>query len=41
MDNIYFASPLFDEASRDWNQKIVNEIRRKYEVEIYLPQENA
>ncbi len=41
MKNIYFASPLFDEASRDWNLKVVNAIRRKYDVEIYLPQENA
>ncbi len=41
MKKIYFASPLFDEASRDWNEKVVNEIRRKFDVEIYLPQENA
>ncbi len=41
MKKIYFASPLFDEASRDWNAKVVKAIREKYEVDIYLPQENA
>ncbi len=41
MKKVYFASPLFDEASRDWNVKVVNEIRKKFDVEIYLPQENA
>ncbi len=41
MKKIYFASPLFDEASRDWNVKIVKAIRDKYDVEIYLPQENS
>ncbi len=40
MKKIYFASPLFDEASRDWNVKIVNAIRETYDVEVYLPQEN-
>ncbi len=41
MKNVYFASPLFDEASRDWNVKVVNAIRNRYDVEIYLPQENG
>ncbi len=41
MKKIYFAGPLFDEASRDWNVKIVSAIREKYDVEIYLPQENS
>ncbi len=41
MKNIYFASPLFDEASRYWNEKVVHALRNKYEVEIYLPQENG
>ncbi len=41
MKKIYFASPLFDEASRDWNVKVVKALRKKYEVEIYLPQENG
>ncbi len=41
MKKVYFASPLFDEASRDWNEKVVREIRKKYDVNIYLPQENS
>ncbi len=41
MKKIYFASPLFDDATRDWNVKIVKAIREKFNVEIYLPQENA
>ncbi len=41
MKKIYFASPLFDDASRDWNVKIVNAIRENFNVEVYLPQENA
>ncbi|MFV0479361.1 MAG: nucleoside 2-deoxyribosyltransferase [Anaerorhabdus sp.] len=41
MKKIYFASPLFDEASRDWNKKVVAVIREKYDVQIYLPQENS
>ncbi len=41
MKNVYFASPLFDEASRDWNVKIVNAIRNRFDVNIYLPQENG
>lgn len=40
MKKIYFASPLFDDASRDWNAKIVKRIRENFEVDIYLPQEN-
>ncbi|MFV0519145.1 MAG: hypothetical protein ACK5LY_02615 [Lachnospirales bacterium] len=39
MKKIYFASPLFDEASRDWNTKIVKKIRDNFDVSIYLPQE--
>ncbi len=41
MKKIYFASPLFDDASRDWNVKVVNAIRDTFNVEVYLPQENA
>ncbi len=41
MKKIYFASPLFDEASRDWNVKVVSSLREKFNVEIYLPQENG
>ncbi len=41
MKKIYFAAPLFDEASRDWNVKIVTAIRERYNVNIYLPQENS
>lgn len=39
---IYFASPLFDEASRQWNNNVVSEIRNNFEdkVSVYLPQEN-
>lgn len=40
MKKVYFASPLFDEAARDWNEKVVKAIREKYDVDIYLPQEN-
>ncbi len=41
MKKIYFASPLFDDAMRDWNVKVVEAIRSMYDVDIYLPQENA
>ncbi len=41
MKKIYFASPLFDDAVRDWNVKVVEAIRKMYDVDIYLPQENA
>lgn len=40
MKKIYFASPLFDQAVRGWNQQIVNSLREQLEVDIYLPQEN-
>lgn len=41
MKKIYFASSLFDEASRDWNIKVVNIIRERFDVDVYLPQENG
>lgn len=39
---IYFASPLFTDMERDFNKKVVDEIRLLFSnsVDIYLPQEN-
>lgn len=41
MKTIYFASPLFDQAALAWNQDLVDNIRQKLAVNIYLPQENS
>lgn len=39
--NIYFASPLFSEMERDYNEKVAAAIRADYpDVNLYLPQEN-
>lgn len=38
---IYYAAPLFTEASQDYNRKVVDILRKELKnVEIYLPQEN-
>lgn len=39
---IYFASPLFSEMERVYNENLVQSIREKYpDVEIYVPQEQG
>ncbi|MBT2731947.1 nucleoside 2-deoxyribosyltransferase [Carnobacterium sp. ISL-102] len=39
---IYFASPLFSEMERLYNEKIVLSIRETYpEIEVYVPQEQG
>lgn len=37
---IYFASPLFTEMEREWNEKIVSEFESKSDTKVYLPQRN-
>lgn len=37
---VYFASPLFTEMERDWNEKVVQEIEHTFDCEVYLPQRN-
>ena len=39
---VYFASPLFSEMERLYNEKIVLSIRETYpEIEVYVPQEQG
>ncbi len=39
---VYFASPLFSEMERLYNEKIVLSIRKTYpEIEVYVPQEQG
>lgn len=43
MTKVYFANGLFSEADKDYNVKVVKEIRERFKDEdlsIYLPQEN-
>lgn len=42
MTRIYFANDLFNEATRDYNEKIVQRIEKEFdkEISIYLPQRN-
>lgn len=39
---VYFASPLFTEMEKDYNEKIVSKLRNEFgdDIDIYLPQEN-
>ena len=39
---IYFASPLFSEMEKSYNEKLVLSIRETYsEIEVYVPQEQG
>lgn len=39
---IYFASPLFSNMERQYNEILVKQIRQKYgDVEVYVPQEQG